>query len=201
MAWKTAMLAHLILSIAYLGISWALARPLIKTRQIRSNPLGTATVIIFLSCALSHGGHSVHLLGPMFGFEADHGLALRAAFTWHQVIIDVLAAGIGVYYWSLRHSYGPLLHGAAMFEDLVERQRQALEINDNIVQGLTVAQMALAVNDTKLSQDALRSTLEKAREIVSGLLGDVDGKGRVLKEGDLVRSQPAVVSATTPPPG
>ena len=51
--------------------------------------------------------------------------------------------GVALYYLSLRGSYASVLRGAQLFEDMKVRERQALEINDNIVQGLSVAKYAL----------------------------------------------------------
>jgi hypothetical protein len=72
------------------------------------------------------------------------------------------------------------------------RRAQALEINDNIVQGLTVAQMALAMDRTEESAEALSETLAKARHIISDLLGEAKTD---LQAGDLVRENPSIVRA------
>ena len=193
MAWQVAAVANLIVAVAYLAISAAIARPLIRTGQLWANKLGTATAAIFLTCAVHHGMHGVHMTLPVLGILEHSGHALRTAFGWHQAGWDILTASVGVWYWSLRRLYAPLMRGAQLFEDLKERQRQALEINDNIVQGLTVAQMALALDERKESKQALESTLVSARRIISDLLGEVDSPETRLGPGDLVRSAPAVV--------
>jgi hypothetical protein len=200
MSWELGLIANGVIAIAYLAIASAIMGPLLETKQLRSNPLGVATAAIFYTCAVHHGSHALHLLGPTLGFEVHEGEALRVAFNWHQVGVDVVSAAVGVYYWSLRHAYAPLVRGAKLFEDVRERQRQALEINDNIVQGLSVAHMALMLDDARLSREALEHTLDKARGIISDLLGEVDfrgsGSGQAIGEGDLVRSRPAVVMET-----
>jgi signal transduction histidine kinase len=84
------------------------------------------------------------------------------------------------------------MKGAKLFEDIKERQRQALEINDNIVQGLFVAQTALELNEREISEEALRSTLESARQIISDLLGEANSEV-ALGPGELVRKQAAEV--------
>lgn len=70
--------------------------------------------------------------------------------------------------------------------------RQALEINDTVVQGLTVSSYALQLGDTTMAAAALEQTLESARELVSRLLQDT-AAGAPLRAGDLVREAPAVV--------
>lgn len=51
-------------------------------------------------------------------------------------------------------------------------QRQALQVNDSIVQGLAVAKYALELRLDDRAQEAVGDTLRKAREIVAGLLDD-----------------------------
>jgi hypothetical protein len=71
-------------------------------------------------------------------------------------------------------------------------QRQALEINDAVVQGLTVSSFALETGDTALASRALGRTLEAARSLVGRLLHETSG-GEPLRAGDLVREAPAEV--------
>ncbi len=52
------------------------------------------------------------------------------------------------------------------------RQTQAREINDEIVQRLVVAQMAFELGEHDRVNDALQTTLETARHLVTDLLGD-----------------------------
>ena len=54
----------------------------------------------------------------------------------HDASWAVFTAIIGVFYWTLRRSYGRLLEGAVLFEDHAGRQREAIEVNDGIVQFL-----------------------------------------------------------------
>ena len=191
--WQTVLVANFVVAVAYVSIATAIMAPLIRTKQVRSNQLGTATAAIFFSCAVHHGGHSVHMLLPALGVDDANGLAARQAFgEWHQVAWDVATAAVGVYYWTLRRTYGPLMKGASLFEDLKEKQRQALEINDNIVQGLVVAETALAFDEHQLSRDAMATTLVAARQIISDLLGEADTETR-LGPGDLRRKKAAII--------
>lgn len=200
MAWQIAAIANLVVGVAYLAVSLAIIRPLVQTDQVRSNRLGTATAAIFFTGAVHHGMQGVHMYLPVF-FEGVHsGHALREAFGWNQAGWDIVTAGVGVYYWTLRRHYAPLMRGAKLFEDMKERQRQALEINDDIVQGLTVAQMALTLDEKEYSRQALESTLASARQIISSLLGDSDDPETRLGAGDLVRSRPAAIKKDPPAP-
>jgi len=49
-----------------------------------------------------------------------------------------------------------------MFEDLKMRQRQAVEINDNIVPGLTVARYKLERGEEQQSRAAIEKTLRRS---------------------------------------
>ncbi|HVF74241.1 MAG TPA: hypothetical protein VM938_04270 [Acidimicrobiales bacterium] len=192
MWWQIGVAANAVVAVSYVGIALALLIPLLRTRQVPSNRLGTATVAIFFTCAVHHGGHSLHMLLPALGMEAHHGLSLRDAFDWHQASWDVLSAFVGIWYWSLRSTYGPLMRGAALFDDMKERQRRALEINDEIVQGLSVAKLALELDERGRSAEALEQALASARTIISDLLGDTEEEFR-LGPGDLRRRAPAHV--------
>lgn len=72
------------------------------------------------------------------------------------------------------------------------RHKQALELNDEVVQGLAVAKYALDVGDSNTAGRALVRTLASARKLIDDLLhGDEDTFG----PGDLVRDRPASVIA------
>jgi len=66
-----------------------------------------------------------------------------------------------------------------------EREQEALDIHDNIVQGLAEAQMAFDVGRPEQAREAVERTLAQARRIVTELLGEPPGPG------DLRRSTPA----------
>ena len=88
----------------------------------------------------------------------------------------------------------PRLASEAMAARLGEaqlRRRQALEINDNVVQGLVAAAYALDQGRRRaLALAYLDQTLSAARAMMDDLLEPLDGEG--LQPGDLVRTTPAV---------
>ncbi len=188
--WQIGLAANAVLFVAYMGITTAILRPLAATKQLRTNRLGLATGIIFFSCGVGHLFHGLHLAG----LDGAHTVAARASIDWHIALWDLGTASVGIWYWSLRTNYSGLMRGAALFEDMREKQRQALEINDNIVQGLTVAKMALDLDQQAKSKEALETALASARGIISDLLGD-ETKQVQLGPGDLRRSAPAKAGA------
>lgn len=73
------------------------------------------------------------------------------------------------------------------------RRQQALEINDNVVQGLTVTKLAFDLGDRDKAMNALQETLASARGIITRLLKDIDETDQI-KPGQLVRESAASVS-------
>jgi len=69
---------------------------------------------------------------------------------------------------------------------LALRQRHALEVNDDIIQGLAVADLALNLDDYAKARDAIGETLMAARRFVTDLLGET-GDALPISPGDLRR--------------
>jgi hypothetical protein len=193
------MAANLVAGGAYAVIAYLIVSGLLATGQLRSNHLGVATALIFVAASVHHGLVGVQLLLPSLGVDKSHGLALRHAWDWHTVVWDLLTAAVGIYYLTLRGSYKSALRGAQMFEDLKVRERQALEINDDIVQGLTVAKYAMTIGAEDHSKQAIEDTLRRARAIITDLLGE-PGTSIELGPGDLRRVAPAAVVDKKEPP-
>ncbi|HWH27382.1 MAG TPA: hypothetical protein VNU26_00225 [Mycobacteriales bacterium] len=196
--WHVAAVGNLVLLMAYLGISAAIVVPLVEAGQLRSNRLGLATALIFFSCAVGHGVHGLHLVSPLLGFGEEHAATSRAAIDWHLAAWEVGTAVIGIWYWTLRRSYGRLLEGAKLFEDLQERQREAAELNDSVVQGIVAAQLARRLGRHDEADDILDGTLESSRELVSRLLREASA-GAAHDAGDFVRSTAAHVPGARQP--
>ena len=192
MTWQLVTAADVVAACAYLAIGYLVAAPLTQSGQLRTNRLGAATALIFLSAAGYHALQALDMLLPSLGVSHHRGLLLRRAWAWHDVAWDLLVAAVGVYYLSLRGSYASVLRGAQMFEDLKVRERQALEINDGIVQGLTVAKYALTMGSDEHGRQAIEETLKRARAIITDLLGE-PGAEIDLRPGDLRRSTAATV--------
>jgi hypothetical protein len=68
------------------------------------------------------------------------------------------------------------------------RRKQALEINDNIVQGLAVAKYAFEAGQNAEGMAAVEGTLEAARAIISNLLEEM-GRDQQIGPGSLVRDE------------
>ncbi|HVF11566.1 MAG TPA: PAS domain S-box protein [Actinomycetota bacterium] len=80
----------------------------------------------------------------------------------------------------------------AELEQAALRRKQALELNDTIVQGLAAANLALGLDDAPRASALVKRTLATSQRIVSGLLSDADTGRDGLGAGDLIRSSPAL---------
>ena len=66
-------------------------------------------------------------------------------------------------------------------------REQALAVHDTIVQGLTVAKMALEQGHVDQGLRAVSDTLDTAKDIVTSLLGDIEEQNGGVEPGDLRR--------------
>lgn len=186
--WYIGAIANVVILAAYLAIAYSIIRNLLPERRWRGNPLAVATAAIFFTCAVHHGSHPVHQLLPALGVEEHTGVAMREAFDdWHVSSWDILTAAVGVWYWTLRNRFPALVRSSALFEDVIARERQALEIHDNVVQGLATAKLAFEMADEDRGMRALDQTLTASRKIITDLLGD----NGVPLAGNLRRNQAA----------
>ena len=76
-----------------------------------------------------------------------------------------------------------------------EREQEALDIHDNIVQGLAEAKLAFDVGRPEQAREAIERTLAAARRIMTELLGE-PGEHE-LSPGDLRRISPGDQSQGT----
>ncbi|MDP3968192.1 MAG: hypothetical protein Q8Q02_07910 [Nocardioides sp.] len=169
--WHVGLTANTIIAVSYTLIVLAIVRPLIREGQLRSNVLGATTAAIFLTCAVHHGAHSLHMTLPWFGVDLVEGLAMRTAWGWPLAIWDVVGAIVGVYYWSLRRAYSGGVSGPQLFEDVRAREQQALELNDTVLQGLVVARMALEMGEQEKADAALDGAIVAASQMITDLIG------------------------------
>ena len=100
----------------------------------------------------------------------------------------VLSVGLAAGYVILRKRYNTLRSDALVVEEARARHRRVLEINDDVVQGLTVAKMALEKGDIAISTTILGNALASARKAITELAG-LDGRKRAVTPGDLRRSE------------
>lgn len=81
---------------------------------------------------------------------------------------------------------------AVRLREAYARQQQGLELNDNVMQGLAVARLAIMEGDVDQALASLDRTMEAAREIIRSLLEARADGGSDLRPGELVRSRGAL---------
>lgn len=189
MAWHMGIAANAVIAVAYFGISAAVLAGLRKHGGLGVNRLGTATALIFASCGLGHAEHLIHIVGfpgVAVGLEV---IAARASYDWHLAAVDIVTAGIGVYYWSLRAALpADMVTAPGTWTGSADTRARALELNDTVVQTLVTAQYALEQGSVDEAREALARTLESARALASS---DLQAATRPTMPGSLVRDAAA----------
>ncbi len=171
MWWMLGAASNTVIAAAYLMIVYAIVRPLVASGQLRSNPMAAATAAIFLTCAVHHGAHAVHMLMPLAGVDMERGMAMRAAWGPELGLWDLVGAAVAAYYWTLRRGLGEAVRGPQLFADQHEREQRALELNDAVLQGMVVARMALELGEERRGMKALDTSISAASAMITDLIG------------------------------
>lgn len=197
--WMVTAAANVVMVVVYAWIAVIMLKAIVEGKQWTSNPILTATFAIFVTCTFGHGVHLEHALLPWTGavLAADPeevavlGAAARTAFSDPRLLAwDVFTAGVAMWYWTLRSRFAVIYRGAALCEDMAKRQQDAMDLHDNVVQGLTRAKMELDLGRREQGLQAVEETLHAARGIITHLLGE-KGSEVELGAGDLRRKKAA----------
>ena len=191
MSWWTATAtANGIVSISYFVIAALIGRGLVSGGEWRRNRLAVTTAGIFFTCALGHGFHLVHLLDD--GGHHDGGIR-DVLGTWPMALVDGCTAVVAISFLVQRLiADRGAAAGNQMYQDLRERRQTALDLNDDVIQGIVTAKLALDLGDQEEARLYLERTLASSRELVGQLLGPLGGRDGI-KPGDLRRRSAAQV--------
>ncbi len=146
-------------------------------------------------------GHSIHEILPSWPHGGTTGVH-ASSLDGREVELDLNTVVVNADDASQGHTLVALflrdarsrLEREAVAAHLAEanlKRQHALEINDNVVQGLVAAVYALDQGEVDRSADYLGRTLSAARTMMDGLLHPLGSDG--LSAGDLVRTTPAVI--------
>ena len=139
-------------------------------------------------------GEEIEILDQILeGRQLDHYETVRLRKDGSLVEVSVSVSPV-------HDSDGNIVEAAVIARDISEQKRmereaaeagrkQALDLNDAVVQGLVASKMAFESGDSEIGMKALDRTLENAKSIVARLLEETG----TVEPGDLVRSEPAVV--------
>ena len=149
-------------------------------------------------------GHALGEVLPPEGLTGGEGVAARS-LSGAALVLDVMTAELTESSHEGRTAVF-LADASARIErealatrlgDAQQRRRQALEINDNVVQGLTSAVYSLEQEDVEQARSYIDRTLAAARNMMDDLL---EPSGEQLHPGDLVRSSAAQLDPAAPTP-
>lgn len=168
--WTIGLAANAIIAIAYLAVAGLLGATAIRTNQWRSNPLGVATALLYVGCGGGHAVYALQFAEVALGSASPQADGARLLYAQaHMWAWDVITAIVGVWYWTQRRRFPTLVTGAAVFEDLRIRQKRALQINDNLVQGLARAKLSIELDRTSEGRAALAETRQAGERIIHEL--------------------------------
>lgn len=184
--WEITALAHAVLLLAYLVIAYIIGRGQTIERQWVSNPLASATFMIFLTCAISHG---IHLEHTLFDFEPATTEAARTALSDPLLVIwTPITAATAIFYLLQRKRLPILQGGAPMVVDLEKRRAEAAILHDEVMASVGAAQGHLDAGRREDAEKEIEAAMHGAEEIITALLGERKSVHKV-RPGDLRRSQ------------
>lgn len=170
--WMLTAGANAVMIVVYASIAIIITRGLIEGRQWRSNPVAVATAAVFASCTVGHGLHFLHVVPPLSIAEPAEFAAAKAMYSdWRLIVWDAFTAGTAIAFWLLRSRLAVVYNGAALCEDLEERERHAALLHDRVMTGLDKAKAQLAAGDRDAGIRTLDATLEESKTVITTLLG------------------------------
>jgi two-component system sensor histidine kinase/response regulator len=177
MAQQWALVGNIVIACAYAAVSMAILGPVVRAGQARTNRLAVATAMIFFSCAVGHALHAAMYWHAAFDQAALDQAAMPGSHAgsrdwslWPAAVWDVLTAAVGVYYWTLRRSYGLLLGTGALFEDPhVLQRRHDLETREQVAVGRADAEA-----DRDAQAAMLRAVISNSQSAI--YVKDLDGR-------------------------
>ncbi|GEM_PF-3388633 len=188
--WITAA-SNAIMVVIYAVIATIMIRGIQTGHQWRTNPIAVATAAVFVTCTVAHGQHLLHLLPPLAQAEPAQFAAAQAMFNDPALVVwDGFTASVAVWYFLMRSRLVIVYEGAALCEDIAERQRQAALLHEKVVEGLARAERALENGEREAGLRSIEATLEESKTIITTLVGRA-GTRAGLGPGDLRRDQPS----------
>lgn len=148
----------------------------------------TSYVVAFAYVVIHHG--VIGVLDPQAVY--NHAAAQGNPWGWAAIhgAFVLAAAMVQIFSWRAADIEHERMEALRLeVHDAQMRRQQALQLNDDVVQRLVVAKLAGEMGDAHRSQAALVLALERARRIMSDLIGDREAAR--LSPGDLVRDTPS----------
>ncbi len=172
MTWQLTAGANAVVGVLYLAIAGTIVAVLFQGGRLRTHTLGQAALLAFGTVGIQFCLIAALLLAPSFGIDSSHGEALRDAWPALLGVWAVIGGAAALFLLSQRGSYGDVLLGPGLMDEVKARERQAFEINDNLVQGLSVAKYSLEMGQEDRGRRAVNESLSNARKMTTDLLGE-----------------------------
>lgn len=189
--WMVTAGANAFMVLIYAGIAIIMIHGIHQGHQWRTNPIAVATAAVFVSCTIGHGLHLLHVIPPLSTLQPAEAEAARAMFLDPRLLgWDAVTASVAIGYWFMRSRLAVVYNGAALNEDLEERERQAAMLHDRVMSGLERARVELEAGHRDAGLRTLDETLEESKTIITTLLG-TPGTRTSLGPGDLRREAPS----------
>lgn len=188
--WMVAAGANVVMVVLYAAIAVLILYGIYRGHQWRTNPIALATAAVFVSCTIGHGHHLLHVVpSALTGETAEAVAAGRAMFSdWRLILWDGFTASVAIWYWAMRSRLAIIYSGASLCEDMVERQRHAAVLHENVVAGLSRAWTAIDEGRREEGTKEVAATLEASKNIITTLIGGSSKRSR-LAAGDLRREE------------
>jgi K+-sensing histidine kinase KdpD len=160
-----------------MGVAGLLFAAVLALRLILSNPLDAISMLYLFPIALvaMTKGRWGGLLGGLVAvvlvvlWVVVQSVAL-SAMGWSSRVLPLLLVGSLIGDARDRLTRAAAEH--AVHEVAEQRHREAIEINDSLVQGMSAAKWSIEAGRTEAGLDALRETVERGHRLVSELIRD-----------------------------
>jgi PAS domain S-box-containing protein len=154
-----ALLGNFVIAAAYAAITVAVVVPVVRAGQLRTNRLAIATALIFFSCSVGHGFHTVASWQVIMGAAPMGGMHVASSgWQWPAAVWDLFTAGVGLYYWTLRRGYGVLLSSGGLYVDPGQQR---------LLDEVTVREQ-LAAQRVERHRAALAAAVEQSDDAITG---------------------------------
>ena len=193
MTWQLTAGASALAGIAYLAIAGIIVLVLFRGGRLKNHTLGQAALLAFGTCGVQFCLLAALLLAPSLGIDSSQGEGLRDAWPAALAVWAFLGATAALFLLSQHGSYGDVLLGPGLIQEVRARERQAFEINDNLVQGLSVAKYSLEMGQEDRGRRAVNESLREARKMTTDLLGESGAPDDQGRPGELRRNSPAAI--------
>ena len=172
MTWQLTAGANAVVGVLYLAIAGTIVAVLSQGGRLRTHTLGQAALLAFGTVGIQFCLIAALLLAPSLGIDSSHGEALRDAWPALLGVWAVIGGAAALFLLTQRGSYGDVLLGPGLMDEVRARERQAFEINENLVQGLSVAKYSFEQGQEDRGRRAVNESLMRARKMTTDLLGE-----------------------------